>query len=64
MKKRENFDKEMRKHWYNRVTNDWVEDVMNRRGEKVSCVHDLARILTPQGKISDELINVLCLRAL
>lgn len=63
-KKIKRFDNEERKYWNKTLSYDVVKDIFDRRGDKTSCVHNIARIFVPNGKMNFDLTNIVCDRVL
>jgi hypothetical protein len=54
------YNQQKRAYWRQTANLDWLADVFEKRKDNTSCVHDIARIWQPEGKIDFELINVIC----
>lgn len=54
------FTNSKRTYWKNTANLDWLINTFEKRQDNTSCVHDLARIFQPEGKIDEELMNVIC----
>lgn len=49
------FTEEEKQYWSGIISYDSIKDIMEKRQENSSCIHDLARVFNPQGKLRMEI---------